>query len=156
MNKSTKVFFAIAYVLTLSLFIFLLHERYFAKDGRIYGDRNITMCIKEKCFKLDVAHSEAEREKGLQNIKFLPKDRGMLFVFDKSGVYPFWMKNTFIDLDIIWMDDDFKAVSLKKDAKPCSSENCPIIDPRVSASYVLEINSKVLDISIGDIATIKQ
>jgi hypothetical protein len=65
---------------------------------------------------------------------------GMLFVFQTSDLYPFWMKNTLIPLDMIRIDDQLKVVRVLT-AQPCHTDPCPNYDPQVSAKYVLEINS---------------
>ena len=77
----------------------------------------------------------------------------MLFVFEKEGIYPFWMKNTLIPLDIIWLDRDGKVVFIKEDAQPCTNHICPKINPNKKAKYVLEVNSgiiKQIGLSVGD------
>ena len=71
----------------------------------------------------------------------MPEDEGMLFIFEESGVYSFWMKNTLIPLDIIWLDEDKNIVFVKHNALPCKTEVCPSINPNASARYVLEINA---------------
>lgn len=51
------------------------------------------------------------------------------------------MKNTFIPLDIIWLDQDLKIVFIKENARPCIFSSCEIFSPSVDAKYVLEINN---------------
>ena len=46
--------------------------------------------------------------------KYLAQDSGMLFVFEKEGIYNFWMKNTLIPLDIIWIDGNNKIIFIKE------------------------------------------
>lgn len=77
----------------------------------------------------------------------------MLFIFDSSGDYPFWMKNTLIPLDIIWISKDKKVVDIKENAKPCRSEMCETYSPKSDAKYVLEINGGLANkykIKVGD------
>jgi uncharacterized membrane protein (UPF0127 family) len=115
------------------------------------------VCFAENCFFVKVARTQAERGEGLMFQTQLDKNAGMLFVFDKEGVYPFWMKNTLIPLDIIWIDNspagENKVVFINKNSQPCGTNNCPTINPYVEAKYVLEINagaSKEFDIKVGD------
>ena len=82
----------------------------------------------------------------------LGEDEGMLFVFEEEGEYNFWMKNTIIPLDMIWIDSEGRIVHIEYDAQPCE-ENCELIRPEIEARYVLEINSGLsekLGIKVGD------
>ncbi len=102
---------------------------------------------KETCFKAEIADTKAERQKGLMYRKNLKQDNGMLFIFDQEGIYPFWMKNTLISLDIIWINEKKEVVFIKKNAEPCKSNICKTINPEKKAIYVLEINANLTDIS---------
>jgi uncharacterized membrane protein (UPF0127 family) len=76
----------------------------------------------------------------------------MLFIINEEGIYPFWMKNTLIPLDIIWINKDKEVVFIKKDFQPCT-EICESITPDKKAKYVLEINGSLADknnIKVGD------
>jgi hypothetical protein len=111
------------------------------------------VCIKEKCFSVEIAETPYKRTIGLMFRKELDKDSGMLFVFDKEGIYSFWMKNTFIPLDIIWIDKDGKAVFISENTQPCKMFDCSSIKPSENAKYVLEINAglvKEIGLNIGD------
>jgi len=103
------------------------------------------VCLKKFCFKVKIAQSSLQREKGLMYRKSLPKNEGMLFIFPKEDYHSFWMKNTFISLDIIWLDKNGEVVFISKNNKPCLNESCPIIKPTAKAKYVLEINSGLVD-----------
>ena len=65
----------------------------------------------------------------------------MLFIFDKKGKYSFWMKDTQIPLDIIYINDE-KIVHIVKNATPQkgNNTNLPIYTPPADANYVLEVN----------------
>jgi hypothetical protein len=105
------------------------------------------------CFSVELAKTDAEREKGLMNRTELDKNKGMLFIFDKEGIYPFWMKNTLIPLDMIWIDGSGKVVFIAQNVQPCKTLICPVTVPSASAKYVLEINagiSKEFGIKTGD------
>lgn len=101
------------------------------------------VCFKNTCFSIELAVSQAEKEKGLMFRDNLKDDEGMLFIYDKEGVYSFWMKNTKIPLDIIWIDNDGKVVFISGNTQPCRSDICPSINPGLDAKYVLEINGGV-------------
>lgn len=112
-----------------------------------------SVCFIDKCFKVEVAETRSQRDQGLMGRKELKKDEGMFFVFEKDGIYPFWMKNTFIPLDIIWIDSNNKIIYISQNAQPCKNLICPLIVPLTKARYVLEINAgtvKETNLKIGD------
>ena len=113
------------------------------------------VCISKNCFKVEIADSLEERTEGLMFRESLDSDKGMLFVFDETGNYSFWMKNTLILLDIIWIDDD-KVVHIEKNVQPCKEEICESYKGE-PARYVLEINggkSDEVNLNVGDVVNI--
>lgn len=68
----------------------------------------------------------------------------MLFVNQHEGLYPFWMKNTLISLDIIWISKDKKVVYIAKNVQPCL-ETCEAIKPACPAQYILEVNAGFIE-----------
>ncbi|MBU0626796.1 DUF192 domain-containing protein [Patescibacteria group bacterium] len=70
----------------------------------------------------------------------MDEDNGMLFVFDQPGLHTFWMKNTLIPLDIIWMDDQYQVVYIRHSAQPCIVDACQSYNPSALSYYALEIN----------------
>lgn len=99
-----------------------------------------SVCFEENCFFVEIADTPEKRTQGLMYQEKLDENKGMLFIFDKEGIYSFWMKNTLIPLDIIWLDENKEVVFMEKNAQPCQNE-CPAIKPDTKAKYVLEINS---------------
>lgn len=88
---------------------------------------------------VELATDDATREQGLMYRDQLANDRGMLFLFPKSGSYPFWMKNTLIPLDMIWIDADHKVVFVASDVPPCKADPCTSYGPgERDGKYVLE------------------
>jgi uncharacterized membrane protein (UPF0127 family)/multidrug transporter EmrE-like cation transporter len=111
------------------------------------------VCINDKCFSVEIAQTSTKIERGLMYRTQLDSDKGMLFIFEKEDVYPFWMKNTLIPLDIIWISQDKKIVFMGENVQPCKTFVCPQTDPGVAAKYVLEINAgvaKQADFAVGD------
>lgn len=98
------------------------------------------ICLDETCFDLEIADDREERMTWLMMRENMPEYSGMLFVFDISSIYGFWMKNTLIPLDMIWLDQYFKVVAIKT-AVPCKEDPCPSYNPEVYATYVLEVNA---------------
>src|SRR5215208_6354176 len=73
----------------------------------------------------EVATDEPTRSQGLMYRDRVPEGTGMLFVFPEVGEYPFWMKNTIVPLDIIWLDEQRKVVHVAHDVPPCKADPCP-------------------------------
>jgi uncharacterized protein len=88
---------------------------------------------------VEVANTDELRAQGLMYRDQLKPGAGMIFFFPEDDVYPFWMKNTLIPLDMIWIDSSRKVAHLKSNVPPCKIENCPSYDPGVPSRYVLEV-----------------
>ncbi|PIP23748.1 MAG: hypothetical protein COX90_03955 [Candidatus Nealsonbacteria bacterium CG_4_10_14_0_2_um_filter_38_17] len=120
-------------------------------------DKNAKICLRGECYYVELAVTPEERQKGLMFRNKLDKDRGMFFIFPEEELYSFWMKNTLISLDIIWINKDEKVVFISENTSPCMNEFCPSIIPDKKAKYVLEIKGGVagqLGLTIGDKAVI--
>lgn len=96
----------------------------------------VDITIGDKKYKVEIADTTEKQEKGLMGRESLPEDQGMLFIYDEPQDLSYWMKNTLISLDIIFIDDDMEVVSVKQ-GQPMSEE--PITEDDVQ--YVLEVNS---------------
>lgn len=92
---------------------------------------------------VEVAADDATREQGLMFRDQLAPNRGMIFLFPQSGEYPFWMKNTLIPLDMIWIDEGKKIVHVSSNVPPCKADPCPSYPPNANAKYVLEVAAGV-------------
>lgn len=103
----------------------------------------------------EIASTPASRAKGLMFRESMCENCGMLFVFEKSGIHPFWMKNTRIPLDMIFISENGTIVDIIENATPCpdSAPACPNYMPRAPAKFVLEVNagfSKRNGLEIGE------
>jgi hypothetical protein len=89
----------------------------------------------------ELADTPEKRARGLMFRSQLESNRGMLFAFSDSQAWSFWMKNTRIPLDIIWMDHNKRIVHIERNVPPCSrtDESCPQYQPAQPALYVLEL-----------------
>ncbi len=96
-------------------------------------------------FSVQVARDEQTRAEGLMYRQDMPMNEGMIFLFDKEQPLTFWMKNTLIPLDMIYMDKDWKVVSIQKQAQPCTADPCVLYPSMQDAQYVLEINGGLSD-----------
>lgn len=103
------------------------------------------VCCGDHCFTVEIAATPQARSRGLMHRESLPQDHGMFFIYDKEGIYPFWMKNTLIPLDIIWINTDKEVVHIKKNAQPCTEDPCESFRPEKKAKYVLEVNAGIVD-----------
>ncbi|MCX7779101.1 MAG: DUF192 domain-containing protein [Patescibacteria group bacterium] len=97
-------------------------------------------CFRNYCFEVELARTPAEQMKGLMFRRKLDQNKGMLFIFDQEAYYSFWMKNTLLPLDIIWLNQNQEVVFISHQSQPCLENFCPIITPEKKAKYVLEIN----------------
>lgn len=91
---------------------------------------------------IEVADDEYERTQGLMYRKTMADSLGMLFIFPTSEPRGFWMKNTFISLDIIYVNEKLEIVSIQKYTKPFSEAHLPSIG---NAMYVIEVNAGFCD-----------
>jgi uncharacterized membrane protein (UPF0127 family) len=143
--------------LVLGVIVFLLIIGLVFLGGK--ENRSSEACFGNNCFFVEVASTAGEREHGLMSRTQLDVDKGMLFVFEKEEVYPFWMKNTLIPLDMLWIDSNYRVVYIERNALPCASDPCPVFNPGKKAKYVLEINGGLSDkigIKEGDLVNIKE
>lgn len=103
-----------------------------------------------KTIDIEIADNEYETQTGLMYRTKLETNHGMLFIFPNVEIRSFYMKNTKIPLDIIYIDQDRAIVSIQKNAKPFDETSLPSKAP---AKYVLELNGGLSDawqLSVGD------
>jgi uncharacterized membrane protein (UPF0127 family) len=154
MKKNLVILIIFFFLLFIFMFSIFYENIFFAKKSQA------TFCFnlyQKHCFLVELAKTQKEKERGLMFRDYLDKDKGMLFIFEKEGIYPFHMKNTLIPLDIIWLDENKNIVFISENNRPCSHDYCPIINPETKAKYVLEINAGLineLEIKPGDNAKI--
>ena len=106
---------------------------------------------------VEIADTPQKQSKGLMFRENLKWDHGMLFIFDNESVFSFWMKDTLIPLDIIFIDKAFKIINIVDNALPCYIEPCPDYSSEKPAKYVLEVNAGFVeknDIEEGDFISI--
>jgi len=82
-----------------------------------------------------------ERQEGLMFREKMNWDQGMLFVFEREGIYSFWMKNVKFPIDILWLDKTKKIVHMDTEVPPCRREPCPTYSPLNPALFVLELKA---------------
>lgn len=87
----------------------------------------------------EIADDKEERMKGLMFRTKLEENSGMLFIFENESYQTFWMKNTLIPLDIIFINEDFEIVDVQY-AVSCVRDQCKTYESSKPAKYVLEVN----------------
>ena len=90
---------------------------------------------------VEVMVKDEDRAMGLMFRPSLPKDRGMLFIFERSDFHSIWMKNCKFPIDIVWLDEERKVVHVAESVPPCKADPCPVYNPLRRASYVVELNA---------------
>jgi uncharacterized protein len=139
------------------LFLLAVGFTYYYQTNSEQESRDIgtdEVCFKNDCFIVEIADDESERTLGLMDRADLDSGKGMLFIWKEEGIYPFWMKNTLISLDMIWISSHGKVVFIYKNAEPLSLQ---AINPGVKAKYVLEVNAgkaEDLDLKVGNVVDI--
>ncbi|MBC7783758.1 MAG: DUF192 domain-containing protein [Burkholderiales bacterium] len=111
---------------------------------------SVNLRLGNQDFILQVADEDAELEKGLMFRKSMPSNEGMIFIFDSAAQRAFWMKNTLIDLDIVYLDRDAKIVSIKT----MRSKDLTGIPSDHPAMYAIELNAgiaKECGLAVGQI-----
>ena len=99
---------------------------------------------------IEVAATDQERQQGMMHRRYMAEGTGMLFLSDRDEPQSFWMKNTYVSLDIIYIKSDKTIVSMYKNAQPLSETSLPSSE---DAQYVLEVPGGYCDIQgikIGD------
>lgn len=113
------------------------------------------MTIGSRQYTVEIAADDPAREKGLMYRDSMPADWGMIFVFPDEAERNFWMKNTRIPLDIVFVDSHGKVVSVKT-MKPYDLSGTSSVEP---AMYAIELNAGqagVSGVKAGDVLVIPE
>ncbi|MEK6816105.1 MAG: DUF192 domain-containing protein [Nanoarchaeota archaeon] len=100
-----------------------------------------------KRLSLEMADTPDKRAAGLMFRESLCEGCGMLFTFDEEDYHPFWMKNTLIPLDMVFINSRMEVVDMLY-AAPCDTEECLSYIPKEKVKYVLEVNAYTFDETI--------
>jgi uncharacterized protein len=117
----------------------------FKKEGEL------TFLKNQEKLTIEIADNELETTQGLMYRRTMPDSCGMVFIFPDSQPRNFWMKNTYLPLDILFLDESKKIVTIQANRTPFSEEQIPSFE---NAKYVLEVNAgycKRKGIEKGDI-----
>ena len=114
-----------------------------SKKGRVLEYTNTLSFLDENgnvvsTLRFEKADDPAERNQGLMDVNSMPADAGMVFYFDTEEPQSFWMMNTPLSLDIMYVSADSTIVSIYKSTTPFSDKSLPSGKP---AKYVIETNA---------------
>lgn len=147
MKFKNKFFLSILIIIILLIAIF------------IYTQTNKNKaCFDKNCFNIEIVSSQEKLSNGLMFRESLDENSGMLFIFPEENSHNFWMKNTLIPLDIIWINTDKEIIFIQHNAQPCLKEPCEIFTSDEKALYVLEINSGIsekIGLEVGEKVDLK-
>jgi len=117
------------------------------------NSRFTTIYIHDKPFLVEIADTPEKQSRGLMFRRQLKDDCGMLFIFADDEIRSFWMKNTLIALDIIFLNREQQVIDMVAAAPPCRADPCPSYTSKFPARYVLEIKggmAEKMKIEIGE------
>lgn len=144
--------------LSLILVVFFINANSYAYDTQHFNSNKKNYNSKLQIFEnnteiaqflVAIVADDTLREYGLMNLKRLDAKNGMLFIFNKPDIINMWMKDTFIALDIIFIDKNDIIVTIKENTKPLSLD---IVSSEKKVDKALEINAfeaRKLGIKIG-------
>ncbi len=101
-------------------------------------------------FSVEIADNDAEREKGLMYRKELPEGQGMLFDFEHEGPVGFWMKNTYLSLDMIFIRGDGRILRIAENTEPFSTRIIPSGGPVRAVLEVIAGTARKFGLAPGD------
>jgi uncharacterized protein len=145
---STHVQVALAALLALVIF-FAASVGFTAQGGEL-DSLEIVTATGRHAFQVEIANNDATRERGLMDRRYMAPDHGMLFEFDRAEPVAFWMKNTYIPLDMIFIAPSGVVTHIAANAEPLSERVIPSGGPSIG---VLEVNGGVaasIGVKVGD------
>jgi len=145
-------------VLTIFGVVFFLYQNYSGPLlDYLYGQQKTSVFLRDVPVLVTPVDTPEDRQKGLSGVSALPQNEGMLFIFDEEGRYGFWMKDTLLALDIIWINNNQEIVHIEKNVRP-ESYPATYYSP-VPARFVVEVNAfftSTFNINVGDKVSIPE
>jgi len=119
----------------------------------VLGTRKVTL-PNGQTIRAEVEMTDVDMQKGMMFRDSLARGHGMLFIHQTPGLYPYWMYQTTIPLDIIWMDASHRIVEISPGTPPCKTKAslCPNYGGHQTAQFVLELGggeARRLGLSLG-------
>lgn len=138
MNFWRNVFFMLLTVALVSGIFYFTWQNYGGAEEVATVNPNIThVRVGDVFVKVESVVDPVAQARGLSGREGLGENQGMLFIFPKSGIYPFWMKDMKFAIDIIWVSEFGRVVYIKKNATPESYPD--LFTSEDLAKYVLEV-----------------
>jgi len=101
-------------------------------------------------FKVWIAADDRSREQGLMRVREFPPDRGMLFLFDRPQLVAFWMKDTYLSLDLVFISPDGRVLNIASHARPLSLDPIESDGPALAVLEVLAGKAEAIGLQPGD------
>lgn len=142
-KSARKYVFIVAMAILFGVAIFLFKNYEQKKSPQL--------TINDTQISIEVARTDEQRQRGLCCRDDIPTNSGMLFVYEAEGDYRFWMKDTRIPLDMIWINSEKKIVHIEENVSPDSYPTS--FGSSKLAQYVLEVNggyANAKNIKVGD------
>jgi len=151
MKKTKKILILIPIILLLIILttVLILQKN---EQQNLYK-----LILQDQTIFLKPAITPQQKSQGLMFITNLPKNQGMIFIYSNEQPHSFWMKNTLVPLDIIFLNKNFQVIDIKQNVPPCKQDPCSTYQAKKPAQYVIEINaglSQELAIKEGDKLTL--
>ncbi|PJE73909.1 MAG: hypothetical protein COV01_03645 [Candidatus Taylorbacteria bacterium CG10_big_fil_rev_8_21_14_0_10_41_48] len=119
------------------------------------SNKIVTLAIGDSVFDTEIARDDSSRSLGLGGRDALDSHSGMIFIFDYSDLWGIWMKDMKISIDVLWLDEKGRIVSIEENMSP---ESYPkIFFPTIRSRYVIELSSGTFatsGASIGDVVDV--
>ena len=168
MNRKTIIYIGVGLISISMIALFILQpmagrrtgelpsvkpmEPPFIKEGElVFWDQETRDTL--VAIDIEIADDDASIERGLMFRRSMGDNQGMLFKFPQMEERAFWMKNTYISLDIIFVDNEYRIVNVQEGTKPLSTQSVPSTGP---AQFVIEVNAGFCNkygIQAGDIVS---
>ncbi len=132
-NKKRTII-SLLFLVTISFFFVAFHR---GGDSYLNYPKTITN-INGRSLNLYIADTEKRQEQGLGGVKSLKDDSGMFFKFANEDFWSIWMKDMFIPIDVLWLNEKHEVVYIVPNMRP---EDYPhIYTPSTLSKYVIEVN----------------
>ena len=140
-------FLRIAIFAAIIIALMLINIRQLANEASDAPSQNALVTMRSSdgnplTISAEVASTTEQLTKGLMNRTRLEQNEGMLFVFPYVATEAFWMKNTLIPLDMIFINESSTIIKIHH-AVPCAADPCPLYNSEKPVKYVLEINGNL-------------
>ena len=147
-----KIFYAAGAIVIIAFYVFTYlipnltskendkTEYTFMKEGTLTFTDSLNNAITK--IDLEISDSDYDRQLGLMFRKSMEMNQGMLFIFPEQEMQSFWMRNTYISLDMIFVNADKKIVTIHKNTKTLSDQSYASTEP---AQYVVEVAAGFAD-----------